>query len=90
VEIYRDVVLRMAPLSQRDIDSMVSCLKGRALLEGYRGSSPVNLEELNKLLTTFSELVMDLEPQMESIDLNPVICSSERCIVSDARIMLKK
>ncbi len=90
VEIYRDVVLKMAPLSQRDIDSMVSCLKGRPLLEGYRGFSPVNLGELNKLLTTFSELVMDLEPQMESIDLNPVICSSERCIVSDARIILKK
>ena len=90
VEIYRDVVLRMAPLSQRDIDSMVRCLKGRPLLEGYRGSSPINLAELNKLLMTFSELVMDLDPQMESIDLNPVICSSERCVVSDARIMLKK
>ena len=90
VEIYRDVVLRMAPLSQRDIDSMLRCLRARPLLEGYRGSTRVNLEELNKLLITFSDLVMDLAPQMESIDLNPVICSSERCIVSDARIMLKK
>ena len=90
VEIYRDVVLRMAPLSRRDIDSMVRCLKARPLLEGYRGSHPVNLEELEKLLITFSDLVMDLEPEMESIDLNPVICSPERCIVSDARIMLKK
>jgi succinyl-CoA synthetase beta subunit len=90
VEIYRDVVLRMAPLSKRDVDSMVRCLKGRPILEGYRGFPPVNLEELNKLLITFSDLVMDLEPEMESIDLNPVICSSERCIVSDARIMLKK
>jgi len=90
VEIYRDVVLRMAPLSQRDIDSMLRCLRARPLLEGYRGSSVVNLEKLNKLLITFSDLVMDLETEMESIDLNPVICSSERCIVSDARIMLKK
>jgi len=89
VEIYRDVVLRMAPLSQRDIDSMVRCLKARPLLEGYRGSHPVDLEALNKLLLAFSDLVMDLEPKMESIDLNPVICSSERCIVSDARVMLK-
>jgi acyl-CoA synthetase (NDP forming) len=90
VEIYRDVVLRMAPLSQRDMDSMVRCLKARPLLEGYRGSNPVNLEQLDKLLITFSDLVMDLEPEMESIDLNPVICSSERCVISDARIMLKK
>ena len=90
VEIYRDVVLRMAPLDQKNIDSMVRCLKARPLLEGYRGSNPVNFKELNKLLITFSDLVLDLEPEMESIDLNPVICSSERCIVSDARIMLKK
>jgi len=89
VEIYRDVVLRMAPLTRKDIDSMVRCLKARRLLEGYRGSHPVNLEQLNKLLITFSNLVMDLGSEMESIDLNPVICSSERCIVSDARIMLK-
>jgi succinyl-CoA synthetase beta subunit len=89
VEIYRDVVLRMAPLSQRDTDSMVGCLRARPLLEGYRGSSPVNFEKLNKLLLAFSDLVMELESEMESIDLNPVFCSSERCIVSDARIMLK-
>jgi acyl-CoA synthetase (NDP forming) len=89
VDIYRDVILRMAPLSQRDIDSMMRCLKARPLLEGYRGSTPVNVKELNKLLMTFSNLVMDLEGYMESIDLNPVICSSERCIVADARIMIK-
>jgi len=90
VEIYRDVILRMAPLSQRDMDSMVTCLKGGRLLEGYRGSEPVNREELNRLLKTFSDLVMDLGRDMESIDLNPVICSSNRCVVADARIMLKR
>lgn len=88
-EIYRDVVLRMAPLDQRDIDSMVRCLKARPLLEGYRGSNPVNLKELNRLLIAFSNIVMDLDPEMESIDLNPVICSSTHCVVADARIILK-
>ncbi len=37
VEIYRDVTLRMAPLAQKDAESMVRCLKARPLLEGYRG-----------------------------------------------------
>jgi acyl-CoA synthetase (NDP forming) len=90
VEIYRDVILRMAPLSQRDMDSMVRGLKGRRLLEGYRGSEPVHLKELNRLLKTFSDLVIDLGRDMESIDLNPVICSSNRCVVADARIMLRR
>ncbi len=90
VEIYRDIILRMAPLVQRDIDSMMRCIKARPLLEGYRGSSPVNLGELNRLLMTFSDLLMDLESDIESIDLNPVFCSSNKCIVADVRILLKQ
>jgi len=90
VEIYRDIILRMAPLDQRDIDSMMRCIKARPLLEGYRGSNPLNFKELNKLLLTFSDLVMDLESDIESIDLNPVFCSSSKCIVADVRILLKQ
>jgi succinyl-CoA synthetase beta subunit len=89
VEIYGDVILKMAPLNPKDIDSMMKCLKGHRLLEGYRGSEPVNLKELKRLLLTFSDLVMDLESLIESIDLNPIICSSTRCVVADARIILK-
>jgi succinyl-CoA synthetase beta subunit len=88
-EIYQDIILRMAPLSQWDIESMMRCLKARPLLQGYRGTSSVNLTELERLLITFSDLVMDLENFVESIDLNPVICSSTQCVVADARIMLK-
>ncbi len=90
VEIYRDVTLRMAPLRERDIESMIRCLKARPLLEGYRGEPPVNIDELRKTLKIFSDLSMDLEAEIESIDLNPLICSPDRCVVADARIMLKK
>lgn len=89
VEIYRDTSLRMAPLAQRDIDSMLKGLKAHQLLEGYRGSEPVNAGELSRMLIVFSKLVMEAEGLIESIDLNPVMCSSNRCVVADARIMLK-
>jgi len=90
VEIYKDVTLRMAPLALKDIESMIRCLKAHSLLEGYRGSKPVNLDELNRLLKTFSDFAMDLESLFESIDLNPVICSPKRCVIADARIMLRQ
>ena len=88
-EIYRDVSLRMAPLNPIDVASMVKCLKAHELLEGYRGSDPVDLAKLTEILQTFSQLVMDLQDEMESIDLNPVMCSSTRCVVADARVMLR-
>jgi hypothetical protein len=87
-EIYRDTILRMAPINQGDVEFMVRGLKAHRLLEGYRGSQPINLEGLTRLMILFSNLVMNLEPHIESIDLNPVICSSKRCVVADARIIL--
>ena len=90
VEIYKDTALRMAPLKEVDVESMVRGLQAHELLNGYRGSQPVNLKELTRTLMAFSSLVMDLEGYFESIDLNPVMCSSKRCVVADARIMLQR
>ena len=89
VEIYRDVSLRMAPLTTRDAETMIQCLKARPLLSGYRGSGAVDLSKLVRMLKAFSDVVMDMEKAIESIDLNPVICSSTRCVIADARIILR-
>jgi succinyl-CoA synthetase beta subunit len=88
VEIYQDATLRMAPLEEKDVASMIKGLKAHVLLEGYRGAEPVNLPDLTRLLLTFSELAVDLQDHVESVDLNPVKCSAEKCIIADARIML--
>jgi succinyl-CoA synthetase beta subunit len=89
VEIFRDVALAMAPLEDKDALAMVGRLKTRPLLEGYRGAPPIAMEELTRLLVRFSRLALDLETRVESIDLNPVLCSSSRAVVADARIILK-
>jgi hypothetical protein len=67
---------------------MLAGLKGAKLLHGYRGAEPVNVPALTELLLDFSALVLDLEDEIASIDLNPVKCTAVRCIVADARIML--
>jgi hypothetical protein len=69
---------------------MVQGLKARRLLEGYRGKEPVHMGELTRQLLTFSSLVMDIHPRIESIDLNPVFASASRAAVGDVRIMLKR
>ena len=88
VEIYEDTTLRMAPLKPNDVVSMINSLKGQPLLKGFRGSTPLNIAELTQLMLAFSELVMSIADHIESIDLNPVMCNAEQCIVADARIML--
>lgn len=88
VEIYQDVSIRMAPLRERDVESMIKGLKAVDLLKGYRGAAPVDRQALKSLLMQFSDLVIEIKDQFESIDLNPVICSAQRCVVADARIIL--
>ncbi|RPJ77499.1 MAG: hypothetical protein EHM15_00125 [Desulfobacteraceae bacterium] len=88
VEVYKDTVTRMAPLTARDVPAMLGCLRGSRLLTGHRGGEAVNVAKLTELVLAFSALVMDLGERIDSIDLNPVFCSSERCVVADARILL--
>lgn len=88
VELYNDTAIRMAPVKPTDVYSMVDSLGAKPVFQGFRGRPGVNMEVLVHLLVTFSGLVMDLEPFFESIDLNPVICTPDRCVVADARIML--
>ncbi len=88
VEIYQDTAVRMAPLTGNEVRSMVTGLRGGKLLEGYRGSRPANMDRLTQLLVRFSTLLMEMAERVESIDLNPVICTEKDCIVADARIML--
>jgi acetate---CoA ligase (ADP-forming) subunit beta len=88
VEIYQDIVTRMAPLKAQDVASMLACLRGRQLLTGHRGVAAVNTFKLTEMLLAFSDFVMDLGDRVASIDLNPVFCSPEGCTVADARILL--
>jgi hypothetical protein len=90
VEIYQDTATRMAPLKPSDVQSMLACLRGRRLLTGHRGFAAVNLARLTEMVLRFSELVMALGDRIDSIDLNPVFCSPQRCVVADARIVLSR
>jgi len=90
VEIYNDTAIRMAPINSEDVFSMVDSLVAKRLFKGYRKRPGVNMDLLASLVVKFSSLTMDLEKKFQSIDLNPVICTKDRCVIADARIMLQE
>lgn len=89
VEIYNDTAVRMAPLNPSDVHSMVTSLKAKELISGFRGKQGVNLEVLTHMMVNFSHFIVAFENDIESVDLNPVICTKDRCVIADARIILK-
>jgi len=89
VEIYNDTAIRMASIKPGDVISMVDSLKAGKILYGYRGKPGVNMERLTHLMVNFSLFVMEFENDIESVDLNPVICTQDLCVIADARIILQ-
>lgn len=89
VEILKDVTFRIAPINESDARSMIAEIKAYPILKGYRGQDPVDEAAIVKILLAASKLLMDL-PQVNQMDLNPIMAYSKGASVVDARMLLEK
>lgn len=72
-ELLDDVVLRPAPISPDEALEMVGSLRGRALLEGFRGGPPADQQALADVVSRLSQLGADHADRIAELDLNPVL-----------------
>jgi acetyltransferase len=86
-EVIEDVAFRVAPLDRRSAAEMVREIKGLPLLQGYRGGVATDLAALEDILIKLSQLVATT-PEIEELDLNPVIAHGDGAVVVDARVIL--
>jgi len=89
VEVYKDRALALPPLNTTLAKLMMEQTKIFQALRGVRGRKPVNIEELEKLLVRFSQLVVE-QPWIAEIDINPLLASAEGFLALDARVVLHK
>ena len=87
VEVLKDVSFRLIPLSVEDIREMIVEIRGKALLEGIRGSQPVQQDALVDIIVKLSRLVIE-NPQISALDINPLFAGSKGAVAADARIIL--
>ena len=88
VEILKDVSFRVLPISRRSAQRMIAETKSHPILDGARGDSPYDKKALVNLLLVCSEII-EAYPQIEEMDLNPVIVHHQGLSIVDARILLK-
>jgi acetyltransferase len=89
VEVYKDVTFRLIPLTKLDALEMVREIHGKAAYQGARGMPAADPEELAELIVKVAESVR-LLPDIEELDINPLIVTKEGLVAVDARIMLMK
>ncbi len=89
VEIMKDVTFWVLPVSPTSCRKMIEDTRSSILLDGVRGQSGYDKKSLRKLISICSELI-ESYPEIEEMDLNPVILYEQGLDVVDARIILKK
>jgi acyl-CoA synthetase (NDP forming) len=71
VELWKDVMFKLAPLGRPEAEAMLDGIHGKPLLEGFRGQPPVDRERLLDILMRVSRLLAD-HPEIAELDLNPI------------------
>jgi acetate---CoA ligase (ADP-forming) len=89
VELLRDVVYHLTPVTDVDAADMIGKLRAARLLDGYRGQPPGDRDALAQVIQRVSALVEAI-PEIRELDLNPVkvLPPGGGAIVVDARMLL--
>ena len=87
VEVLKDVVFKIAPITNVEAGEMLSSIKASRLIDGIRGEKGINKEGVIEILQRISQLVIDF-PLIQEMDLNPIIGFETSTFVVDVRIKI--
>lgn len=87
-EALADVALRLAPLGREDALDMLGEIRAATLLGPVRGMPEVDRELLVRTLTGLSRLAIE-RPDIEAVDINPLVISGSQPVAVDALVLWK-
>ncbi len=90
IETMKDVIFRIAPLTDVDADEMIKGVKAYELLKGARGTKPANIDQIQETLLRLSQMVNDFK-FIDELDINPLLISEKtgEGIAVDGRIKVR-
>ncbi len=90
IEVMKDVTFRIAPLTDIDAQEMIKSVKAYKLLEGARGTTPAQMDQIEETLLRLSQLVHDFS-FIDELDINPLLISEKtgEGIAVDGRIKVR-
>ena len=73
VELMKDVAVRLLPVTARDVRAMISELKAKKLLTGFRGQGPADVDALVRAVVGLGRIFMDHRDHLADLEVNPLI-----------------
>jgi acetyl-CoA synthetase len=87
VELLADRAVALAPLCHGEAVGLLRGLKGAALLGGFRGSAPVDIDRLADAICAAGAFLADHAESVAELDINPLICHGGTIVAVDALIV---
>ena len=87
VEVLRETVIRVGPVSTEEAGRMLDQCRGSVLMSGLRGRPTLDRATLMDLLVRISWLLHDF-PRVTEVDINPVGVFEKGCLALDWRAFI--
>ena len=87
VELFRDFSVGLPPLNQTLARRLMEETRVYRMLQGFRGKTPADIRQLEKILVGFSRMIVDF-PEIREMDINPLAVCQGKAVALDARILL--
>jgi acetate---CoA ligase (ADP-forming) len=89
IEVLKDVSAELAPVSEDTAKSMIQSLRSYPIIKGVRGKPGINESGYLDIICRLSALV-EVAPEIQELDLNPLIAGADFITTVDARIFIEK
>ena len=87
MEVLRDVIFRLAPVSTTKAFEMIQATRSHKLLEGVRGMPVADQAAIAEVIQRVAQAAAHF-PELSELDINPLLACPEGCLAVDARVTL--
>jgi acetyltransferase len=87
-EVLHDRAIGLPPLNLQLVRRLIKETKVSTLLQGFRNIEPVDMDALQRMVLSLSQLAVDV-PEIAELDINPVVVKKGKILALDVRIRLQ-
>jgi acyl-CoA synthetase (NDP forming) len=84
-EIYQDVAFLILPADEEELEGLIKSIKGYPLLTGFRGQPKRDLAALKAAMQSLANFAQR-HPELDQVELNPLLLYERGLFAVDARI----
>ncbi len=88
-DLFHDYSIALPPLNQTLARRLIEETSAHEVLRGYRGREPADIKQLERILVSVSNLIVDF-PEITSLEIDPMVVADGKIIILAAGIAIEE